>query len=174
MAISRQTEHEWKSPKNKVTESPPCCILLLSELALLNGEKNAAIKGQRQGNTTLQLSLLPWLNYKLFSWQQPHIQQEATTSLRHVNQQHSVADNYSNCHRKKTYNSNKMKLCVCGVRCSCIQVHVRDLRDLQHRRKQWCGGYLHSWSVTRQQVNMIHFSKSIRNISSGLRTDHEA
>lgn len=142
-------------------------------------KKYAAIKGQRQGNTTLQLSLLPWLNYKLFSWQQPRIQQEATTSLRHVNQQHSlwtVADNYSNCHRKKTYNSNKMKLCVRAVRCSCIQPHVRDLRNLQRKRKQWCGGYLRSWLVTGLQVHMIHFSKSISvcNISSSLRTDHEA
>lgn len=56
---------------------------------------------------------------------------EATTSLHHVNQQHSlwtVADNYSNCQRRKTYNSSKIKLYVCAL----LDIHAFRWRVFLH------------------------------------------
>ncbi len=86
--------------------------------------QNAAIKEWRRGNTTLPVVFITLTRIPAILLVAANAfgkQEETTTSQRHVNQEHyvwTVANNYSNCHRKKTGGlrgtNSKVKLCVCS------------------------------------------------------------
>lgn len=92
--------------KNKVTESRPCCLLHLSEQALLNGTKccNQRMEAGKHNPSSCLHYLHSSTSYSPGSSNAFSKQEETTASLCHVNQEHSlwtVANNYSNCHCKK-------------------------------------------------------------------------
>lgn len=101
------SERNRESKKNKVTESQPCCLLLLSEQALLNGTKccNQRAEAGKHNPSSCLYYLDSSTSYSPGSNAAFSKQEETTASPCHVNQEHSlwtVANNYRNCHRKKS------------------------------------------------------------------------
>lgn len=173
--IHRYTDANKHGERARVTKTASLTktepTMLRQNRLFLTGQ-NVGINGQKLGDTTLQFSLLPWLKCKLFSQQQQRIQQEATTSLRHVSQQHSlwtVADDYSNCHRNKIYDSNKIK-----VVCVLLDIYAFKCKMFLH------SGVSETWEACWMRRNsdvvdtcrwlikvyIVHFCKCESNLSS--------
>lgn len=131
---------EPESKKNKVRERQPCRPLPLSEQTLLNGTKccNQRVEAEKHNPSSCLYYLDSSSSYSPGSSSVFSEQEETTTSLCHVNQEHSlwtVSNKYSNCHCKKINSlreTNKKNAVVCvlsGGGYSCYQVHDGDLRE---------------------------------------------
>lgn len=134
----KSTGERKRVQRNKVRESRPCRLLLLSEQALPNGTKccNQRVEAGKHKPSSCLYYLDSSTSYSPGS-SNAFSEQEETTSQCHVNQEHSlwtVANNYSDCHRTRSDGLTEEP----AKRLSCVSADGYSHVQLDDIPTEWC------------------------------------